>query len=63
MLTQKLFAYQQKLFQTFFRKRVAFLGCLWYNIMRLRVPLLSHTFLTEVYRSGHNGLDSKSSGE
>ena len=48
---------------SFFEKGVAFFISLWYNIMRLRVSLRSRRFHTEVYRSGHNGLDSKSSGE
>ena len=53
----------ERIFQTFFQKGIAILRDLWYNIMRLRgyFPLIS--LHTEVYRSGHNGLDSKSSGE
>ena len=51
------------IFQTFFQKGIAFSVNLWYNIMRLRDPPILNTSHTEVYRSGHNGLDSKSSGE
>ena len=52
-----------EIWDSFFEKGIAFLKELWYNIMRLRVTSLSGVHHMEVYRSGHNGLDSKSSGE
>ena len=48
-----------EIWESFFEKGIAFLKELWYNIMRLRVTSLSGVHHTEVYRSGHNGLDSK----
>ena len=61
VFTKRAFVFL-KIYQTFFQKGVAFFFDLCYTIMRLRVPLRSQTRLsasTEVYRSGHNGLDSK----